>query len=151
EHFEHCHQTRRIVAHAGSAENVAFALHLDVGAFGKDGIHMRGEDDGGSAARPLAYATDVGDFVSADLREPELLHLRPDIPRAGLLFRGWRGNFYQLDPFVDNGRGSVINGLEGFAYVGALENDGGEPGLRGERERSQEEGSAVHRDENNMD
>ena len=53
EHFQRGHQVGGVVAHAGRAQYVAFALHLQVGAFGEYGVHVGGEDTVGPPPVPL--------------------------------------------------------------------------------------------------
>src|ERR1700678_4200267 len=73
---------------------------------------MGGEDDRGPATGTLAYARYVEHIVHADVGQSQLLHLSAYVLGAGLLLSRWRWNFDQMNPFLNNGGGAVVDGSE---------------------------------------
>ena len=62
-----------VVADAGAVQHRAFALHLDVGAFGEHRVEMRGEDEVRARRRAGVVAEHVAGLVDAHVLQPELL------------------------------------------------------------------------------
>src|ERR1700690_2535523 len=73
---------------------------------------MGGENDGRPAPGTLAYAKYIEHIVHADVGQSQLLHLSAYVLGAGLLLSRWRWNFNQMNPFLNNGGGAVVDGLE---------------------------------------
>ena len=91
EHLEGRQQVGRVVANAGRAQHVAFALHRQIGAVRKHRIRVRAEHDRWPTAGALAHTGHIRHVVDLDVGEADFLHLRLDVRRACLLFgRGRR-------------------------------------------------------------
>ena len=81
-------ETAAVVADAGTAQDVAFALDLDVGAFGKHGVEVRGEHEARPRLRAGPIAEHVAFLVDAHVLQAELAeHLRVDLGALRFLER----------------------------------------------------------------
>ena len=86
---EHHREAAAIVANARTAKDGAFALHLHVGALGKDGVEVRGEHESRARLPARAIAEHVADFVDAHVLQAGLAkHPRVDLGALGSLNGG---------------------------------------------------------------
>ena len=69
---DHHREAAAVVADARSLEQVALALHLDVGAFGEHRVEMRREHEMRMRGRARIVAEHVADLVDAHVLQPEL-------------------------------------------------------------------------------
>src|ERR1700722_8931052 len=100
---------------------------------------MGGEDDRRPATSTLADARYVEHIVHADVGQPQLLHLSAYVLGAGLLLSRWRWNFNQMNPFVNNGGGSVVDGLERLCDGWFLQHSGLNPVVLSREQRREDE------------
>ncbi len=118
EGFESRHEVGGIVANAGRAQDVANAFYFHVGTFGEDRIRVGGDDDCRPAAGTFANAAYIEDVIGADVGETELFHFGADVLGTGLLLAGGGRDFDDLNPFIDDGGGAVVDGFEGGGDLG---------------------------------
>ena len=96
----------------GRCSDRAFALHLDVGAFGKHRVEMRGDDEMRMRRRARIVAEHVADLVDAHVLQAELLNTRcSSRPRTSSLNDG-RGNLAEADLIRDRLRLARLRGVE---------------------------------------
>src|ERR1700721_2468877 len=100
---------------------------------------MGGEDDRRPATGTLADARYVEHIVHADVGQPQLLHLSPYVFGAGLLLSRWRWNFDQMNPFLNNGGGAVVDGLERLSDGWFLDHPWLEPVVLSREQRREDE------------
>ena len=88
-----------VVGDAGRVEAIAVALDFDIGAGGKNGVEMRGEQNDFFVGRSRAFADDVAGFVDAELSGRSLRKFASGI-RRGAVPESGRGNFGDVDLLV---------------------------------------------------
>jgi hypothetical protein len=71
-------EAARVVGDAGRVELAVALLHLHVGAGGKHGVQVRGDQQLGAIARAFAQAHDVAFGVDLRVREAQRLHAREE-------------------------------------------------------------------------
>jgi hypothetical protein len=112
---EHHGEAAAIVANARAFEDVAFHGDADVGAFGKDGIKVRGEDQ----VRMRGFARPDSDHVAggvrADIVQPEAFKEALQLLAAHFLFERRRRNLADLDLLLDHRRLIAPGGIESGA------------------------------------
>ncbi len=99
--LQHQRDAAGVVADAGGHQAVSLALDLHVGAFGKDGVHVREDGEHLVAAAAATHAHHVAFGVHLDVRELELLHHAEDRLAARLLLERRGGDLGQGDQLTD--------------------------------------------------
>ena len=104
----------------GAFEDVALARDLDVGAFGEDGVEVRGEHQVRTRGLAGPHADHVAGRVDAHVLQAEFLEQALQLLPANGLLEGRRGNFAEAGLQLQDARLIALRGFHGGAHGGVV-------------------------------